>query len=192
MRVTASSTFDVLKKLLSLAEHEHRGIVLSLGLGGVDDYLCPDLTLYAVRRAKDTGRLGELDLAIDNYLSRISRHTYDGPRESIAGATAMDDLNQRLRVAVEAAFGTATSANRLASFAGCNVRRAQYWLKGDSEPPVEIVEALEAAIHLYRQINPETVVGNLVSEWRAAGLHDDLISLALARAHQTVIGRAIS
>ncbi|MDR6287344.1 hypothetical protein HNR47_003374 [Methylopila jiangsuensis] len=103
----------------------------------------------------------------------------------------MDDLTERLRAAVTEAFGATAGPTRLAVIAGGQTRRAAYWLKGESRVPDGVVEKVEAAVAVKRELDPDGALGRLIAEWRERGLHDELISAALANAHLAVTDRTI-
>ena len=124
-------------------------------------------------------------------MTRAARVAYPHPRRiAPAGATALSDLSERLRYATDTAFHG--SSKRLARALDCNQRRAQRWLAGDDEPPVEVIAEVEAIAALVTQLNAGQEIHELILRWRRAGLHIEAISAILAEEHEELTRRTIS
>lgn len=124
-------------------------------------------------------------------MTRAARVAYPHPRRaSPAGATSLSDLSERLRYAADTAFYG--SSKRLARALDCNQRRAQRWLAGDDEPPVEVVAEVEAIANLMTELNSGQELHDLVIKWQRAGLHVEAISALLAERHEDLTRRTIS
>ncbi|MGA0530768.1 hypothetical protein [Hansschlegelia sp. KR7-227] len=106
-----------------------------------------------------------------------------------------DEITGRLRRAAEDAFGRGLSqtdlVERIAAVVDGKPRRAAYWLTGESPIPAAVIDKLDAAVAKKRELDPDGALAKLIAEWRAAGLHDELIVAALQAAGDNVGGRRI-
>lgn len=103
---------------------------------------------------------------------------------------ALPELTERLLRAAEEAFGPGLTqtdlAERIAAVVDGKPRRAAYWLTGESPIPFAVIDKLEAAVAKRRDLDPDGALARLIAEWRAAGLHDAVISASLQAAERKI------